>query len=450
VSRHRRVVWNEGMLLAPQHLQQWERHVHHQMAERFRAVGAFDWGLTRLEVDHEAMKNGRLALLAVAGVLQDGTPFRAPEDDPLPTPRAIEGHFATKQETVVVSIGFPSARPGQSQLGDPAVPGSPGPRYSPDTVELADDNDPTVDRAVVLARRNLTLLFPDDAVGDHDALPIAEVARTAEGGFAVREAYVPPCLAIGTSEALMRQLRTTLEKLITKSFSLGDKRRQRGGVADFSSSDALGFWQLGTVNTYIPTLQHYVGHRRAHPEQVYLTLATLVAELCTISTDTHPKDLPAYEHGQLGRVFAALDRAVGALLEFSRDEKAIRIDLERQDSLYVGRITDPRLLEGGARLYLGARAELEEQSVISDLPAKLKIGSRDNIDFLIANALRGVPVTFLRVPPAALPVRSKYVYFQLDPSGDAWEAIRGAKNIAIFAPPSDLPGLSLELVGLRE
>jgi type VI secretion system protein ImpJ len=112
------------MLLAPC-TQQWDRHVT-TLAERFRAATAFDWGLTHLEIDREALKNGRISLLGAAGVLPDGTPFRAPEDDPLPSPRAIEGHFGTKQEAVVVSIGFPAARPGQSQLGDPATPGAPG------------------------------------------------------------------------------------------------------------------------------------------------------------------------------------------------------------------------------------------------------------------------------------------------------------------------------------
>lgn len=450
MAQHRRVVWSEGMLLSPQHFQQWDRFIHHLVAERVRATQAFEWGFTRIELDRDALRNGRIAVLAAHGVLPDGTPFAAPEEDPLPAARAIDEHFGTKQDSLIVSIGVPTARRGRPALGPAAAAGTPGPRWAPEAVELPDDNDGENERTLELARPNLCLLFPDEALGDHDLLPIAEVTRAAEGGFLLRESFVPPCLWIGASDTLVRQLRAELEMLITKSSDLGDKRRQRGGVADFSSSDSANFWLLHSVNAFIPALSHYLAHRRHHPEAVFLSLASLAGELCTFSPDLHPKDLPAYDHRSLGPTFAGIHTSLSRLLETVVPSKAIRIDLEKKDgSLYVGRLTDPRLLESGASLFLGARAEVEEQRLITELPAKMKIASLDRIDFLIANALRGVPLTYSRVPPASLPVRQQFVYFQLDPNCEAWEGVKGAKNLAIFAPP-DVPGLTLELVGLRE
>jgi type VI secretion system protein ImpJ len=438
------------MLLSPQHFQQWDRFIHHLVGERVRAAQPFEWGITRLEIDRDALRNGRFALQAAHGVLPDGTPFAAPEEDPLPAPRAIDEHFGTKTESLIVSLGLPAARRSRPALGSPAPAGTPGPRWAAETLELPDDNDGQNERTIEVARPNLCLLFPDEALGDHDLLPVAEVTRAAEGGFLLRETFVPPCLWIGASETLVRQLRAELEMLITKSSELGDKRRQRGGVADFSSSDSANFWLLHSVNAFIPSLSHFLAHRRHHPETVFLALASLAGELCTFSPDLHPKDLPAYDHRAPGPSYAAIHTALSRLLETVVPSKAIRIDLERKDgSLYVGRIQDPRLLEPSASLFLGARAEIEEQRLVTELPAKIKIASLDRIDFLIANALRGVPLNYSRVPPAALPVRQQYVYFQLDPNCEAWDAVKGAKNLAIFAPP-DVPGLTLELVGLRE
>ena len=94
-------------------------------------------------------------------------------------------------------------------------------------------------------------------------------------------------------------------------------------------------------------------------------------------------------------------------------------------------------------------AEVEEQRVVTEIPAKLKIASLDKIDFLIANALRGVPLLYQRVPPASLPIKNSYLYFQLDPNGDAWETVKAAKNVAIYVPP-DVPNVSLEMLGLRD
>ena len=113
------------------------------------------------------------------------------------------------------------------------------------------------------------------------------------------------------------------------------------------------------------------------------------------------------------------------------------------------RLPDPRLVEPGCALYLGVKADLEEQRLASEMPGKVKVASLDKIDFLIANALRGVPLVYQRIPPASLPVKSSYLYFQLEAVGDAWETVRAAKNVAVYVPP-DVPNPALELLGLRD
>jgi len=449
MSKHHGVVWSEGMLLAPQHLQQWERSVHHLVAARFHAAHGFDWGLTQLELDADALRNGRVALLGARGVLPDGTPFAAPDEDALPAPRGIEGNFETRREVLPVHLGLPAAIPGRPLLGDGRAPGKALPRYSAASIELADANTGEDERAVLTARRNLVLLFPGDPLGDYDALPVAEVVRTSDGGYAPREGFVPPCLTIGASDFLVRKLRMLLEALITKSTSMADGRRQRGSIAEFGGADPTGLWMLSAVNAAIPPLSHALAHRTLHPEQVYLSLSALAGALDTISVTRHPKDVPPYRHDALGITFRDLIGGIEELIQWRPDDKAVRIDLERKDGgLYVGRIQDPRLLETSSSIFLGVRAEVEEQHLLSDLPAKMKIASLDRIDHLIAFGLRGVPLQFTRVPPAGLPVNSNFLYFQLDSGSELWEGVKGARNLAIFAPP-DYPGMSLELLGLR-
>jgi predicted component of type VI protein secretion system len=138
------------------------------------------------------------------------------------------------------------------------------------------------------------------------------------------------------------------------------------------------------------------------------------------------------------------------LLEIQPVDKASRIVLENKGAgMWAGRIADDRLVGPEYGLFLGVRADQEEQRLAAELPAKIKIASLDKIDFLIANALRGVPLIWQRVPPASLPVKNSYLYFQLDPQGDAWETVRAAKNVAIYVPP-DVPNVSLEMLGLKD
>ncbi len=452
MSKQQRVVWSEGMLLTPQHMQQWDRFVHHLVSERARSGQAFEWGFTRLELDRESLRNGRVALLAVRGVLPDGTPFHAPDEDPLPPPRAIEGHFDPKQGALMVHLGLPAGRPGRAQLeaaGAAPAAGAPRPRYAAASEVVPDANTGEDERTVATARLNLALLFPDDALGDHDLLPLAEIARAPDGGYVQRESFVPPCLAIGASEPLLRLVRDWLQRLITKSDLLSERLPRRGDVVEFGSADSASFWQLQTVNGAIPILAHLAAQPRSHPEQVYQALAALAGGLCSFHARLRPKDLPAYDHEALGPTFAKLDGFLKELIEPKVPEKAVRIELKAEGALHVGRIEDPRVLAPRTQIFLGVRADIEEQRLVAEFPAKLKIAAVDRIDYLIANALRGVPVSFARVPPSAPQFRSTYLYFQLDTSNPEWEWVRGAKNLALYAQP-DYPGQSLELLGLLE
>lgn len=459
MSKHQPVVWSEGLLLAPQHLQQWDRATQYFVAERFRQSGPFEWGISQIEIDREALRNGRLALLKARGVLPEGTAFAAGvfegaeatlSTDPLPAPRTLDGHFEAKQEVLTVYLGLPMSRTGRPQVGPVGVPGQPTPRYTEETLDLPDANTGGDERAVAVARRNLVLLFPDDALGDHDHVPIAEVQRTADGGFALRETFVPPCLSIGASPALVALLGNQLERLIAKCNEIGGMRRQRGKVVDFSSADTTSFLKLYAINGAIPALMHALALRRAHPEQVYRDMASLAGALCTFTDKVQAKDLPGYDHRALGTVFTGLHKVICEVIDDVTEQKATRIDLEKKDgSVWLGRIADDRLFAPGASFFLGVKADVEEVRLITEMPVKLKIASNDRIDFLIAMALQGVRVRHERVPPAALPVKSQFVYFQIDPNHELWEGVKGAKNIAFFVPP-EYPGLSLDLLGLRE
>ncbi|MGN6668502.1 MAG: type VI secretion system baseplate subunit TssK, partial [Trinickia sp.] len=89
MSWNNKVVWSEGMLLQPQHLQQHDRYVRAQIDARCASLRPYAFGFSELAIDLEQLKLGRIALTACAGVLPDGSPFRLPADDDLPLPLAV-------------------------------------------------------------------------------------------------------------------------------------------------------------------------------------------------------------------------------------------------------------------------------------------------------------------------------------------------------------------------
>ncbi|MCV4796261.1 type VI secretion system baseplate subunit TssK, partial [Escherichia coli] len=84
-----------------------------------------------------------------------------------------------------------------------------------------------------------------------------------------------------------------------------------------------------------------------------------------------------------------------------------------RETLYVGRIDDERLIKEAA-FYLAVNAQMPEAKLIEGVPRVVKIASRDVIDSVIGSALPGVVLTHASPPPAPIPARVGFKYFQLD------------------------------------
>ena len=88
MDMNRKVVWSEGMLLTPQHFQQWDRHYEGLIADRFRTHDPFAWGITELDIDHDGLGNGRFTLLKCIVVMSDGLVVQVPDQDSVQIGRA--------------------------------------------------------------------------------------------------------------------------------------------------------------------------------------------------------------------------------------------------------------------------------------------------------------------------------------------------------------------------
>src|SRR4030095_248736 len=86
MSVYSKVVWSEGLFLRPQHFQQQDRYFERYVETRCQSLVPHSWGFTELEVERDLLSIGKFGLRRAAGVFPDGTPFRMPDDDPLPAP----------------------------------------------------------------------------------------------------------------------------------------------------------------------------------------------------------------------------------------------------------------------------------------------------------------------------------------------------------------------------
>ncbi len=450
MTRYQKVLWSEGLFLTPHHFQQWDRYYEDLVHSRLRELSTFSWGVEELEFNLDALPNGFIEILRCRAILPDGLSLNIPEADPPPPSCEFTRFFPAASERLGVYIGLPLLRPEGANLAAGEDEPDVMLRYRARPVSMPDENTGENRQPVVLAAKNLRLLFGEDSLQNHVVLQIAELKRTGNGKVVLDESFIPPALSIAASKLLVEIVRRLYEILCAKSATLSDQRRQRGqGMADFTTSDVANFWLLHTVNSHIPLIMHFHHVQRIHPEQLYLGMARLAAELTTFVTEAKPADLPKYRHTQLTETFVELDRKVRLLLETVIPTRCVPIPLERtKESLYVGRIQDDRLL-AHAEFILGVSARMPEMQLVERVPRKSKIASIDTITYLLGQALPGVPLTAVPVPPGPIPQRVGYKYFRLDKMGTYWETIAASRSICLYFP-ADFPELKLELFAVKD
>lgn len=447
MSGYRRIVWNEGMPLSPHHFQQQERHVFGEMAYRLSLALPYSSGVRRLVLDEEALANGRFHVLELDAVLPDGTALRTPAIDPVPIGRDLTTAFTADRARLDVFLALPEERPGTARVRAQAPPGALDSPFRSETLRLSDENAPGSDTEVAVARANVKLLLSGESLDGYRTLKVAQLERSSSGTIVRAKDWSPPALSLEAAGPVPAILRLVLESLSAKSDTLKVQTRQVGGKVQYGTSDVMLFWQVHTVNSWIPVMAHFQRTPQAHPYELYTALAQLLGGLCTFASDRHPRDIPAYDHENLGGTFRGMETIFRALIEISEVSRHERIALTKvSDALLRGEVGDDRLFQEGHKWFLSVSGPLAEERIREELPGKITIGSSHNVEFLVRQALRGVPVTYTALPSSDFPIRSGHVYFRLESHGETWDTIREARAISLYLRGSELKELSFELI----
>jgi len=64
---------------------------------------------------------------------------------------------------------------------------------------------------------------------------------------------------------------------------------------------------------------------------------------------------------------------------------------------------------------------------------------------LVRQALPGLPLRHVPIPPSSIPIKLNYQYFSINQTGPAWEAVLRARNFAAYVP-SEFHAPQLELI----
>jgi type VI secretion system protein ImpJ len=444
MKRLQPVIWTKGTFLSPQHLQLQDRFLENLLQFHLESLAFRPYGFRGLQVSQEALAAGAFTLSSASGILPDGLLFEVPASDPAPPLKQLAECFEADQATLDLYLAVPDYR--ERGLNVTSSMRAAGSRYRAEVELFRDENTGLSERPVQVARKNLRLLAEGESLDGYSAMRVARVRRTKAGTFQLDPRFVPPLLDFYANDYLVSIARRLVEILTSRSSAIAGLRRQKNQtLADFTAADIANFWLLYTINTAFPILRHLFETRGGHPERLYTTMLSLAGALTTFSTNIHPRDLPAYDHDDLGACFTALDEKLRALLETVVPSNFVSLPLKLvQPSIYATALDNDKYLVN-TKMYLAIAAEAPQADIVSRTPQLVKVCSAAHIEHLVRQALPGVPMTYVPSPPGAIPMKLNYQYFSLSQSGPAWEAIQRARNLAAYVP-GDLPNPQMELI----
>lgn len=441
MSWNSKVVWSEGMLLQPQHLQQHDRFLQAQLEARVGALRAYGWGFSRFELDEQHLALGKVALKTFSGVLPDGTPVGLPFDE-MPLPLEIPAE--ARNMTVVLAL--PTQRHGVAEVDDrPSAENFA--RHRAVEYEAWDSNGLDSSALMTVGKQRLRLAFANDVADAYTSLGVAQVIeRRADKRVVLDPEYCPPCLEVNAAPLLVNFLEELLGLLHQRSEAMAMRLSQTGGSGAAEISD---FLLLQVLNRSEPLIRHLASMTGLHPEALYRVLAPLAGELATFTRpDKRSATYPVYRHAALAESFAPLMVDLRRSLATVIDARAVQIPLEeRQFGIRVAVVPDPQLLRS-ATFVLAVHAQMPAEAVRSGFPPQVKIGSVEKIRDLVNLQLPGIALRPLPVAPRQLPFHAGFTYFELDRASDYWQQLTNSAGFAMHVAGS-FPGLEMQFWAIR-
>ncbi|WP_027556371.1 type VI secretion system baseplate subunit TssK [Bradyrhizobium sp. Cp5.3] len=430
-------VWSEGMLVRPQHFQQYDRWIEQLVENRVAGLVGYGWGIRKIAFDRNLLALGQVALAELEAIMPDGTALHAPEHVRLPTGRIPPP--GAKNLLVKIAVGTRDVYSG----------GALACRYDQQVMQFRNTSMPEkapVDISV--AALTAHLVFDDEEQGDLVTLPVGRIRDIdPAGAITLSDTYVPPAIDIHAVKPVIALLNEIRSLLRTRAEALAARADPSRGLAD--GAGLINLLTLSIVNGADVMFDHFAATRGHHPETLFRALLGLAGQLSSFADNRRkPQEIPSYRHEDLESCFTPLAVILRNLLSVVMHSAAISLPLQdRGYGILIGLITDRTLFQD-TRFILVAVASVPAETLRNQLPAQIKVGSVEQIRDLVNLQLPGVPVRALAVAPRELPYIKNAVYFELDQSVEQWRILPRSAAFA-FHVSGDYPDLHLEFWALR-
>ncbi|MGF1715847.1 type VI secretion system baseplate subunit TssK [Photobacterium chitinilyticum] len=420
----KKVVWSEGMFLSPQHFQQQERYLEGFVKNYRDLMIPNRFGLAELELDVALNNIGKVGIKRAKGLFPDGTPFDVQNG------LALEVPSGTNDKLVYLAL--PIYRTGVVDIGSPQDKHRRYHRLDHNVFDTSRDHSEALQ--LELAELNIELKLEGDDLQDYTVIPIAHVTEhKADGEVVLNKAFIPVCLHFTVSDYLQDNVNDIYAQMQYRARSISQRlqvesasKSHQALIRDYLWLQALGRW-LPTVKTWLDT-------GTIAPQDIYYECLKIVGEMQGLEGKM-PQEYGRWDHSRLYSLFAGLFSDIRILL------REVQLDslttLVWDSSLFEKRrllrtLVQDRALFNGGRFVLVVSSALGSVKLSEQFPLASKLAGNSTIADLVRNALSGVSLRTLPVPPSELKARSDAAYFEVDTQSPLWrELIQKDEPIAL-------------------
>lgn len=444
MSLESKVVWSEGMFLNPHHFQQQERYLERYINGKCDLFGSHGWGVSRLDIDSDLLKLGKISINGAAGIFPDGTPFEFPDFNQRPDVREVSPNTNNQ----LVYLALPVKRAGAIDILSSEESQGLARFFSQKQAlrDVAFDGGETID--VDIAQPKLRILLASEDTSGYVCIPIGRIVEVRDDkNILLDDEFIASCIDTRVSSKINGFLSELVGLLHHRAQSIAGRLADvaRGGTAEVAD-----YMMLQMLNRLEPLAKHLSEINGLHPVDLYREIIQMSGEFSTFVTENkRPQDYPPYLHNDLQATFAPVMNGLRQSLSMVYEQTAIAMPLvEKKYGIRVAQITDATLVNDSL-FVLAVKADLPENTIRSQLPAQIKIGSVERIRQLVNAAIPGITIRPMSQVPRQIPYRTGTTYFELERHSDFWKELQHSGGFA-FHIGGDFPGIELEFWAIRQ
>jgi type VI secretion system protein ImpJ len=451
--------WHHGLFLQPQHFQYQEKYLKQAINQVWQQLAGDAWGLISSEINSAKLSAGEVELSQGSFVFQDGTWVVIGEN-------AVVEDFSVSLEDfggaseLLLYVCLNTSEDNKAQMGS---------RYSEQEQKLTTSDyyrggDP-VELPVLTLQPRLALKHQASSSESAEHL---RYVQAGEQKFAIARLvwrndqveldaeFIPSCLNLKASPGLATLQSGLLKELLDRCRQLED---YKGGVDKGELSNQVFRYRLAlqTLSRYTAQLDHFSNSTSSQPEDLYLCLKQLLAEISVFSTQldvlgrkSSEEQSLSYDHVKADRSFKHMkDRVLSVLNELSvRPENFVRLEHRSTDLLQAS--LPKEFAQNLHRVFVIVRSSKPLNEWQEELLGFAKFGPANVMPILLDKAIPGIALVPEQGRPEGLPHRPNSWYYRLNlsDSTELVSALKQGDDIALYwrNRPEDLV---VELVQMK-